>query len=832
MRIFVLRRPDSPAAALHCCIETGSIHETEHPGSGLSHFLEHMLFQGCDGFPGTAAADRIDALGGDINAYTSFDHTVYHAEVPTEHMAPALDVLCSMVRRPEFPAERFAMERDVILRERDMGRDNPDRRLGEHLWELAFRRHPVRFPIIGYRDQIERVDREMMIGYYQSRYTPGRCFWVVVSPEEPEKVFDLLAARMSDWERGSLIESALPAEPKQRCGRALDASFEDPLGRLSLGIVLPGAAELSVPAVDILTGVLALGDGSQLVRVLRQERELAIALGSYSYTRGFGGLLGVVAHTTPGKMAPLEKAMLQELDAMRRGKIDADAVRREQNQQLAEHLRESRSSNALAATLIGAIQLYETSSAADEYLNQLQKVSLDDVRAAAAEFLIPERFNLVRQCPAGKISARPVRSPSAPERLDAAALSSNVPFYVASDRRRPLTDLVLVLPGGSLFESPEEMGAARLTANLLTCGAGRYDEGDFAAALDRCGAELSASAGVNSLIIQLNVPTARLDRALELLRLMLHEPHFDSGVLARECANAMEALESRALNPRVAAELLARRNLYGDHPCGRCFDGGRESLANMNRAHIAAFYASTWRKKQARLMMGGSGDPERYRMAAEALMEGLPWVDGARPLPPEPVFPTREIRVEKILPREQMAVFYGVPTIAHNDPAEAAFDVLNLAENGLSSRLFKRVREDNGLAYSAGYREFMGFQRGIGMFFGVTEPARGEEVMTLLREEVLRLGETGLEQGEFDAACAASAFSCRRRIESGSSLLTAAALEAYYGNDPNRIFSRADVFSHLRLEEVNRALKQVFQGAVGVGVFVGGGVPGRQKGEE
>ncbi len=821
LRIYVLRRPDSPAAAVHCCVATGSIHETEAPGCGLSHFLEHMLFQGCQGFPGTAAADRINQLGGEFNAYTSFDHTVYYVELPAPQVATAVAVLAAMVRYPEFPEARFAREREVILRERELGLDSPERRLHERLWQLAFLQHPVRFPIIGFREQIAAVDREQMFRYYRRRYTPGRCFWVLVAPQEPEALFELVREKLEDWPRGDLAEPVLPPEPPQRYSRELDCRFADPLARLALGVPLPGAAELPVPALDLLCGVLALSDGSRLVRVLRQERELAVNLGSFCYTRGFGGLFGITACTTPGKFSRLETALRRELERVRGGELTRDELEREKRQQLAELWRDSRNSGVLASTLTGAVLTYGTPHAADAYSRELAAVTLDQLRAVAARILAPDSFNWVRQTPELRKVSRKSSAPGVPETLHRVELPGGTPFYWCSDRRRPLTDLVIVLPGGSIFEPAGAEGLARLTAALLTAGAGRYSESDFAAALDRCGAELTVNAGVNSLMIELNVPTERFARAFELLRTMLLEPAFDPAVAARECANLLAELRSREQQPRAVAELLARQLLYGQHPYGRSFGGTERSLRALDGVRAAAFYRDLWRRPNVQLLIGGSGDPEVYQAALAGLVAELPWQEAARALPPEPEFPAASRSGARRLDREQLAVIYAVPTLSFRDREEPVLEVLNQAENGLASQLFKRVREDHALAYTTGLRDFGGLQRGAALFYGVTAPDRGEQVLALLRAEVERLGARGLESEEFAAAREAAMVSARRRLEATGRLLATAGLESYYGRDPEAVLAGGREFRELTLTRVNATLSRLFTGSVGVEVRAG-----------
>ena len=168
MEIYVLPRPGGTVMA-ECYIRTGSIHEGRNLGCGLSHFLEHMLFQGCKGYPGTAAADTLCNAGCSVNAYTSFDRTVYHAKGGKDKLPLILEIISSMVRYPELPLERFNAEREVILREYDRTRDDAGRRLQETFFRTVFQRHPLRIPVIGRKEMIASVSRDMAMDYHALR---------------------------------------------------------------------------------------------------------------------------------------------------------------------------------------------------------------------------------------------------------------------------------------------------------------------------------------------------------------------------------------------------------------------------------------------------------------------------------------------------------------------------------------------------------------------------------------------------------------------------------------------------------------------------------------
>ncbi|MBR2872271.1 MAG: insulinase family protein, partial [Lentisphaeria bacterium] len=234
LALYVLPRPGSASLELQCAVRTGSIHEGEHSGCGLSHFLEHMLFQGCAGFPGRSGSEKIEKTGGSINAYTSYDRTVYYLRVPEKAKELAVDLLSSMVRFPELPEKRFAEEKDVILRECDLYFDSPAIKMFLTGFDALFGTHPARVPIIGHRPMIASVTRDMAAAYHTKRYTPNRCFFVAVGAVDPDWLYNKLGEKLGDWAMGSPYEPALPEIPDSPAPRQIETVFPDTGSPLAL----------------------------------------------------------------------------------------------------------------------------------------------------------------------------------------------------------------------------------------------------------------------------------------------------------------------------------------------------------------------------------------------------------------------------------------------------------------------------------------------------------------------------------------------------------------------------------------------------------------------
>src|SRR3954451_8218636 len=173
LTIIVQEDRSAPVASVQAWCATGSVDEHEHLGAGLSHILEHMLFKGTKTRPANAIAQKIQDVGGYINAYTSFDRTVYWIDVPKAGVETALDVLADAMMNSTLPPEEYTKEQEVIRREFAMGYDDPDRMASLLLFATAYQKHPYRLPVIGEMEIYNQLTQEQVVQYYKSRYVPN-----------------------------------------------------------------------------------------------------------------------------------------------------------------------------------------------------------------------------------------------------------------------------------------------------------------------------------------------------------------------------------------------------------------------------------------------------------------------------------------------------------------------------------------------------------------------------------------------------------------------------------------------------------------------------------
>ncbi len=822
LRIFVNEKHDAPTVTVQCWVATGSAFEDEFLGCGLSHFLEHMLFQGCKGYLGQRAADTIHRCGGDMNAYTSYDHTVYYVELPAEHAAVGIKVLSRMFSSPTFPEKKFQGEKEVILRERDLGRDHPDRRLGENLWQTVFLKHPIRHPIIGYYKKILEVSRETMLEYYRRRYSPERAFLVISGDVDAERVVALTQQHLGEMNRGIIAEPALLLEPEQQCRREHTVIFDDPLVRLAIATKIPPATHPDVPALELMCGILGQSNSSRIVRKLRNQKELAVNIGAFCYTPVFDGLLGVAATTTPDKWQALEKALIAEVDLLRRNGISRQEIEREKNQLATDYFRTLQTNSGLAGIIGNAVLAYGSPLMADHAQQVIKCLNRDDILRVAREYLSGQKLNLVRQLPKQQMKAKLKMNKNGKIIPQKHSLPSGTTLVTLPDDKLPLIDICLILPGGSLAENFENAGISHLLTDMLSTGAKGLSESKLHILLDDNAIDLSISGGTNSIVLKMNCPKEKITIGIDVLRRIIQSPVFSSKILAREKQNFIAALQSRAMNPRGVAEDKVLAMMYGEHPYGLPRAGTINSINNVNAKELQRFYQSVLTPDRACLGIAGQlSHNEAVALAAE-LDDAIPWdKNNTIPDPGPPVFPQQELHADIILPREQTMVMYAVPGCDNLKPDRLIFDILHAALNGLSSGIFKKIREDAALAYSAGAGFFSGFYQGLVMFHAATIRNNAAIALEMLRAERERLGTQGMEAREFAAARDNALFANSKIFEKSGHLLLNMVLAEYYGKSFMTPWETSHYLHSLTLEEANFVYREYFNHPHGATVTVG-----------
>jgi len=248
--LTLILEPDdaSPVVSAQLWVATGSIHEDRHLGSGISHFLEHMVFKGTHDMDGQTLATAVQGAGGHWNAYTTFDRTVYYIDGPAASLETFLRALCGMVFFPLLPEAEFENEKDVIRREIDMGLDDPDHASTRLLLATAFDRDPRKHPVIGHRALFDGLGHGDLTSYHRARYTTDRCLLVISGDIEAEAARALALRLTEGLHPGCGAEPYVPVDDPRPGPRVARETFAVPTSRIAMAWKTPPAQDADTPA--------------------------------------------------------------------------------------------------------------------------------------------------------------------------------------------------------------------------------------------------------------------------------------------------------------------------------------------------------------------------------------------------------------------------------------------------------------------------------------------------------------------------------------------------------------------------------------------------------
>ncbi|RSN67939.1 MULTISPECIES: M16 family metallopeptidase [Actinomadura] len=386
LRVITERMPTVRSAAFGIWASVGSRDE-EPADAGASHYLEHVLFKGTERRSALEISAAIDAVGGDLNAFTAKEYTCYYARVLDADLPLAVDVVSDMVAASVNRPEDVEAERGVILEEIHMRDDDPGDLVHDEFATALFGDTPLGRPILGTEESINALSRDRIHGYYRDRYVPQNLVVSVAGNVDHDRVVGLVAEAFA----GRLTGDAAPAGPRLD-GPAVTA---DPRTVVldkdteQAHIILGG---LGVPRTDdrrfalgVLNAALGGGMSSRLFQEVREKRGLAYSVYSYTAQYADSGIFGVYAGCQPSKAEEVLQICRDEV--ARAGDLTAEELERGKGQLRGAMVLGLEDTGSRMSRIAKSELVYESLMPVDEVLARVEAVTLDDVRAVAADVL-------------------------------------------------------------------------------------------------------------------------------------------------------------------------------------------------------------------------------------------------------------------------------------------------------------------------------------------------------------------------------------------------------------------------------------------------------------
>lgn len=742
-----------PLASVQVWVKAGSLHEEKWTGAGLAHLVEHMLFKGTRKRSAQEISLAIQDLGGYVNAFTSFNRTVYWIDGLAEHVDGYLEVLADMTRHSKLDPEELGREMDVIRREMAMDNDDPSSTAQHLMQATAFRQHPLRHPVIGHREIFDQMGAGDVVAFVQRHYVPNNCFVVIAGDIDPDAAFQSVQRRFGDWPRKPYEPVILPDEPRQQSGRRARKTFATDVTRLAFGWPIPGETHEDKPALDVLAFLLGSGRSSRLYQQLREKQGIAHSVWAGAWAARECGLFHVEIECDPQDVGAAEASALDTIARLTHKGPNAAELEKAVRSTLGSQLRTLMTTRGQAMSLGHGWLMDGTLDFARQYLTAVERLTPRAIQQAAGCYLDPQRLNtVVVEAAAPAVPGARSAIKGKCETIQRFVLPNGLTLIVGQNPKLPLVSMRAQFLAGVPAETDATAGVTQVTAQLLMMGTRNHSAEELASALENRGGGILAQGDVHRLYLGAEVMRGDERLGLDLLADLALHPTLPPDKLNSIKKRQIAAIREEQEDPLTVALRLCRRKVFAGAPFARTALGTEASVQKLSAGDCRDLLARHVTGANGVVSVFGDVDAGQIQKWVAKAFARLP--KGSRDVLPARAFARRGVagEWEQRMEKEQAVVVVGFRTAGLLDRDTPALSLIDEACSDMGSRLFNRIREELGLAYYVGAQAFAAMGAGAFYFYVGTEPAKVDLAQREMMQQIESLAKNGLTADELGRA--------------------------------------------------------------------------------
>jgi zinc protease len=771
LRVYVKAVANATTVTTMVAYKVGSSDEDKE-FTGLSHYLEHLMFKGTEKiFPGDI--DRLTLRkGGANNAYTTEDNTIYHFDFAAEHWEVPLRIEADRMRNLRIDARHeFEQEKGAVCAELDRNEDRPwDLELKTILPLLFGAKAPYGHPVIGERKHVHAATAEVIKAYYDKWYHPNNAALVVVGGIDADKVLAKIKELFGPLPKKELPprKPEVPSPRKGPIKKDFASKFFQP--RLLLGYNTCKTGDPDYYALDVIQAVLSSGRTSRLYKKLIEGEEIASSADASNNSGRYPGWFSVQVELVGGKkLDQAEKLVLAELDRLRKEPVSAAELKRVKQQLVASVVFGRESVHDLANDIARNVTVNDLDFLKN-YLTKVTAVTPEDVHRVARKYFDPEQRvtiysefkgkkddvepkggggGLGFSTPAGRRAGGQASRLNSDKEVSGANFSleaakrvelpNGLTLLLFENRRLPIVVAEALVKDVRLYEPATKSGVATLVGRLLDEGTTKHKGPEIAELIEDTGGALSFSSGGGS--VKVLTPYRKL--GLSLLFECLSQPTFEAEAFNRQREQLLAEIEDAETKPDARAAKEYRSLVYGKHPFARY--ATTKSVSALKPEDCRAFHKQVFVPNNTVVAVVGDFDSKQVTEEIKELTANWKKAPLTRPTVSPAVMPEKFTQKVVTMPEaKQLAFYMGHPGIRRNNPDYYKLLVMDYVLGtgpGFTDRLSAAIRDRKGLAYTvrANITSGAGEEPGLFTCYVGTEPKNFAEVKGIFLKELNRI---------------------------------------------------------------------------------------------
>lgn len=748
--VVVQEVKNNPIVTIDTWIKTGSIDE-EDSNNGVAHFLEHLFFKGTKTHEPGEFDKILETKGAITNAATSKDFTHYYITIPSKDFDLAMDLHGDMILHPLIPRKEMEKERKVVLEEISKDLNSPTKIMQDNLNSMLYTTHPYKRKVIGRSDVIETITRDQVLSFYNKNYSPSNMVTVIIGDVDANHAIEKTKeAFNSEYKKQTktIYTKEAPLTKQQKKVEYLDTES----GYMVIGFRGTPIDDKDSYALDVLATILGDGRSSVLNQVLKEKKRIAFSVDAGNSTFRDDGIFYISANYEPTKCKIVQDTIFNEIEKIQKNGVTDDQLK------LAKNIIErstyySRESITNIATEIGyTMALTNDIKFYDTYLDNIKNVSKEDVKKVAEKYLGINRSAVSIVLPKSAKEV-PVASltQQAPATAELVSENAQTQKYKLSDGATMLytpnnvNDIIAIsiyAKGGQLAE--QKAGTANLTATAMMRGTKNYTSLELSQVLEDNGIKIQPSASADAFAINVLTTKDEYDKTLELLNEVVNNATFEDYEIDKVKTEKLNTIKRNKDVPLQRAIEEYRDLIYQNSPYSISSKILEKNIPNITKEDIINYYNSIFAPNNLVISINGNIDKDKTIQDLNNIFkpkENTKNFDFAQYNSKIPTVTTPRQTIQKVPTTETAWILLGWQTNGVlNEKDYATLQVIDsLLGSGMSSRLFKDLREQEGLAYQLGSGYSPNVLRGSFLLYIGTNPQTLDKAKSGLFAEITRL---------------------------------------------------------------------------------------------
>lgn len=843
MNVLLIESHKSPVVSVQMWVKTGSADEKKSE-EGISHFIEHLVFKGTEKFKVGEIANLVEASGGELNAYTSFDQTVFYVTISKNFSDVALDVVSQMMGYPTFDASEVDSEREVVCEEIKMGQDSPGRKSSQLMFSTAFKKHPYGIPVIGYDKNVRSWPVAKIKKFYQSRYVPSNMFLVVSGDFESKEMraqVEKFFAGFQPFKLRTVKRTKEPAQTKFRY-KALNYKIQDQ--HLHFVFKAPSIRHKDVAALDVLAVILGQGDSSYLVKKLRLEKPLVSSISAFNYNPQDEGLFAISANYQDSKFDEISREILAQVRVLQTENVSWADIKRARVALSSEQFYSVETVEGLA-NKAGTQEFYfKDQNAQKKYLQQVGKITPEDVKKVAKKYFKLEKLSaaylgdraeaeaekdlkkiptLWKEIFKGTVKkqnkkdkkikipnlALKATTQTKSENVEKVTLDSGIKILFRKQSDTPTVSAKWVYRGGARLETEKNMGLSELTSQAWISGTKTRSESELLQEIEESAIGLSAFNGKNTCGLSIDYLSAFEDKALELTMDSLLNSSVQPEVVEREKQILRQAIKSREDHPGSQCMRQFMKLMFGEHPLAFETIGTQKTLDQITDQDISNLIGRLKTSSDLTIAVVGDFDRKKWMANLKNLEKQLKKTE--KPYTTSPLAPLQKSQ-RAFLPtqKEQSHVIIGWRALSLSDPERYTLQAIEAILAGQGGRLFFELRDKNSLAYSVSPMRMESLETGYFGGYIACSHEKVEKAIEMFRQEFQKLRDVPVGAEELARAQKYLIGQHDIGLQKKSAICNLLAFDEIYGNDYNESLNVAEQYKKITPQHILDLAESLF----------------------